>query len=196
MKATCEDVAELGLEIVAKRHQIRQMEAQMERERADWAESAESYRAQIIYLEEALAGAREVQCRAEGEAASAKAELRGSRRAADDLRNESAQRRHQTQALERHVLNWLKPGDMLKLVHACSGEIEVAGEWIAVPLPAGHEVSVVEEPGLSYKVKCWAEHPSGQPDMPVVRVAVSLLDVRLFSKCVSKEDMKGRQDEP
>ena len=181
MKATCEDVAELGLEIVAKRQEIRQMQAQMERERADWAESAESYRAQIDYLEDALTGAREAQHeaeRAERAAESVKAELRGSRRAADDLRDEVERRKKQYQELERHVLLWLKPGDELELCVACVG---LAGD-MACELPAGHRVRVVSEPGLSYQVKCEGAHPSGQPNMPAVSLKVPLHEVRLVSK--------------
>lgn len=175
MKATCEDVAELGLEIVAKRHQMRQMEAQMEREREDWAESAESYRAQINYLEDALAGAREVQREAQEGAASLERQLAAAR---DKLREEVERRKKEYQQLERHVLLWIKPGDELELCVACVG---LAGD-IACELPAGHRVRVVSEPGLSYQVKCEGAHSSGQPDMPVVSLKVPLHEVRLVSR--------------
>lgn len=173
--ATCEDVAELALEIADKRREMRDMEQQWQRERDKWAESAESYQAQIDYLEAALAGAREAQNEAQGRKEYLERQLEATRKKHAE---EVERRKKEYQQLERHVLNWLKPGDVLELCESCVG---IAGD-MACELPAGHRVRVVSEPGLSYQVKCEGEHPAGQLDFPAVVVKEPLHVVRLVSK--------------
>lgn len=173
--ATCEDVAELALEIADKRREMRDMEQQWQRERDEWAESAESYREQVRYLELSLEEARAGMVRAQDGAAGLERALEATRKKHGE---EVERRKKEYQQLERHVLNWLKPGDVLELCESCVG---IAGD-IACELPAGHRVRVVSEPGLSYQVKCEGEHPAGQLDFPAVVVKEPLHVVRLVSK--------------
>lgn len=175
MKATCEDVAELGLEIVAKRQEIRQMQEQWAREVDDLQEDLGSCRAHSEWLERSRDEMERGLIRAQEDAARLEVRLEAARK---ELRDEVERRKKSYQELERHVLLWLKPGDELELCVACVG---LAGD-IACELPAGHRVRVVSEPGLSYQVKCEGAHPSGQPDMPVVSLRVPLHEVRLVSK--------------
>lgn len=175
MKATCEDVAELGLEIANKRREMRQMQEQWAREVDDLQEDLGVCRAHSDWLEQSRDAAQRELAKAQDEAASLERQLAAAR---DKLREEVERRKKEYQQLERHVLLWLKPGDELELCVACVG---LAGD-IACELPAGHRVRVVSEPGLSYQVKCEGAHPSGQPDMPVVSLKVPLHEVRLVSR--------------
>lgn len=175
MKATCEDVAELGLEIVAKRQEIRQMQEQWAREVDDLQEDLGSCRAHSEWLERSRDEMERGLIRAQEDAARLEVRLEAARK---ELRDEVERRKKSYQELERHVLLWLKPGDELELCVACVG---LAGD-IACELPAGHRVRVVSEPGLSYQVKCEGEDPAGRLDFPAVIVKEPLHVVRLVSK--------------
>jgi len=185
MKVTCEDVAELGLEIVAKRKELRQIEDRRDREREDMEEDLGSCRAQISYLEDALAGAREAQNEAQEGAARLEKRLEAARK---EQEADNQQRRKMYQELERHVLNWLAVGDVFELTCECVAFMDVAGESVPVVLPEGHQVSVVALPGLAYQVKCEGWHPVDPLNNPPARLTVPLGDLRLVRKWREGDD--------
>lgn len=183
MKATCEDVAELGLEIANKRREMRQMQEQWAREVDDLQEDLGVCRAHSDWLEQSRDAAQRELAKVQDDAARLEVRLEAARK---ELRDEVERRKKSYQELERHVLNWLAVGDVFELTCERAAFMDVAGESVTesvtVVLPVGHQVSVVELPGLAYQVKLEGHHPADPLNNPPARLTAPLGDLRLVSK--------------
>lgn len=179
MKTTSEDVAELALEIANKRREMRQMQEQWAREVDDLQEDLGVCRAQSDWLEQSRDAAQRESAKAQDDAARLETRLEA---ACKELRDETERRKKSYQELERHVLNWISVGDIFELTCERVAFMDVAGESVTVNLPAGHQVSVVELPGLAYQVKLEGHHPTDPLNNPPARLVAPLGDLRLVSK--------------
>lgn len=185
MKVTCEDVAELGMEVVAKRKELREAAAHWDRLREDLEEDLGSCRAQNDYLTIALEEARHGMAKAQDGAARLERQLEAARK---EQEADKRQRQKMYQELERHVLNWIAVGDVFELTCERAAFMDVAGEAVPVVLPVGHQVSVVELPGLAYQVKCEGWHPADPLNNPPARLTAPLGDLRLVKKWREGDD--------